>query len=98
GRTRPSPTTTRGEGQPDSRRPIRPRPRPARVDGQRDRGSPVESRCEQAGQEAVLAAGYRIGDEAVAEEDEDEGAEHLPQVLFSPAFFGYRHLLPPPHL
>src|SRR6266550_3381831 len=60
-------------------------------EGQRDRESPEESRGEQSGQEAVLATGYRIGDEAVAQEDEDEDAEHLPQVLFSPAFFGYRH-------
>src|SRR5438132_1631330 len=37
-----------------------------------------------------------LGDKAVAQEDEDKDAEHLPEVLFSPAFFGYRHLLPPP--
>src|SRR2546421_3279370 len=95
---RPWETTTPGEGQRDSRVQMCPRDRPARVDGQRDRESPEESRGEQPGQEAVLATGYRIGDEAVAQEDEDEDAEHLPQVLFSPAFFGYRHLLPPPHL
>src|SRR5438067_11089408 len=96
GHLRPWETTTPGEGQRDSRVEMRSRDRPARVDGQRNRESPEESRCEQPRQEAVLAAGYRIGDEAVAQEDEDEDAEHLPQVLFSPAFFGYRHLLPPP--
>src|SRR5437870_12240495 len=98
GHLRPWETATPGKGQRDSRVQLRPGDRPARADGERDRESPEESRCEQPGQAAVLATGHRIGDEAVPQAAEDNAAEHLAQVLFSPAFFGYRHLLPPPHL
>src|SRR6266699_6945093 len=67
------------------------RDRSARVDRQGDRESPEKSRPEQPGQEAISVAGDGISDETVAQEDQNEDAKHLPEVLFSPAFFGYRH-------
>src|SRR5437899_6731383 len=67
------------------------RDRSARVDREGDRESPEKSRPEQPGQEAISVAGDGIGDETVAQEDQNENAEHLAEVLFSPAFFGYRH-------
>src|SRR5437870_2242190 len=69
GNLRPRETTTPREGQRHSGVQVRPGHSPARVDGERDRESPEESRPEQPGQEAVLATGYGIGDEAVAQKN-----------------------------
>src|SRR6266550_8523660 len=85
---RPWETTTPGQGHRYGRVQMSARDRAARVDRKRDRESPEESRRQQAGQEAVRAAGDGIGDEAIAQEDQDEHSEDLPQILFSPAFFG----------
>src|SRR6266576_3694254 len=39
-----------------------------------------------------IASGDGVSDETVAQEDQDEDAKHLAQVLFHPALFGYCHV------
>src|SRR5437588_3717320 len=89
---RPGEPTPPGQGQCHRRVEMSARDRAAGVDREGDRKSPEKSRGQQPGQEAVLAARHRIRNEAVAEKNEDEDAEHLAHVLFSPAFFRYRHV------
>src|SRR6267143_6006012 len=65
--------------------------RAARIDGEGDREPPEKSRPQQAGLEAVAPCPrHGEGDEAVAEENQNECSQHFGQVLFSPAF-GYCH-------
>src|ERR1700674_629520 len=93
---RPRKTTPPGQRQRDRGVQMRPRNRAGRVDGERDRETPEESRSQQAGPEANPAgARRRIGDEAVAEENQKDRPQDFAQVFLSPAF-GYRHsfLLP----
>ena len=89
---RPREAPTKGQGQGDRRVQMRPRDGAARVYGKGDGESPEESRSQQPGKEAVLAASDGVGDEAIPKENEDEDAEDFAQVLFSPTFFRYGHV------
>src|SRR6202165_2581763 len=88
---RPGETTAPGQGQGDRRVQMCAGNRAARIDGEGDREAPEKSRPQQAGLEAVPACPrHSEGDEAVAQENQNECSQHFGQVLFSPAF-GYRH-------
>src|SRR2546425_13243317 len=70
--------------------------RAGRIEGEGAREPPEKSCRQQAGLEAIPAcARNRVGDEAVAEENQKECSQHFGQVFLSPAF-AYRHsfLLP----
>src|SRR6267378_2817609 len=81
----------RRQGQRDRGVQMRAGHRAARIDGQGDREPPEKSRCQQTGLEAIAACPRDgEGDEAVAEENQNECSQHFGQVFLSPAF-GYCH-------
>src|SRR5438874_3169744 len=91
GYLRPRETTAPRQGQRDGRVEMCAGYRTGGVDGQGDREPPEKSRRQQAGLEAIAACPRdREGDEAVAEENQNECSQHFGQVFLSPAF-GYCH-------